>query len=173
MRLVQDRSWSRRGVSLLWGPQLLAEIAKPEDVLSIRGFFDLARKWPEDLPSGGGSTLVVAGVEGCLDLLPPEDAEHWLEEDLRPRVLGFQEEYESQTALVLWLPGGGNRVRMTRASESYLWHCGPPWTAQTIPLGRILWSGAENDVGRILDPREKNQDADGPAWVGLHHPRIS
>ena len=66
-----------------------------------------------------------------------------------------------------------SRVRMTRATESYVWHFAPPWQGQTLPLGRILWSGAESDVGRILDPREENQDFDGPAWVGLHHPRIS
>lgn len=173
MRLVHDKSWSRRGLSLLWGPELLAEIAKPEEVLSIRAFFELARQWPEDLPSGGGRALVVAGVEGCVDLLPPLEAQIWLEEELRPRMLGFQEEYESQTSLVFWLPEGRRRVRMTRATESYIWNCAGPWTNQTIPLGRILWGGAESDVGRILDPREKNQDFDGPAWVGLHHPRIS
>ena len=173
MRLVHDKSWSRRGLSLLWGPELLAEIARPEEVLSIRAFFDLARKWPDDLPSGGGQTLVVAGVEGCADVLPPPEAETWIEEELRPRLLRFQEEYESQTALVFWLPAGRQRVRMTRATESYLWHCAPPWQGQTLPLGRLLWSGAESDVGRILDPREKNRDFDGPAWVGLHHPRIS
>lgn len=173
MRLVQDKSWSHRGLSLLWSPELLSEIAKPEEVLSIRSFFELAREWPEDLPSGGGRTLVVAGVEGCVDVLPPAEAEIWLEEELRPRMLDFQEEYESQMALVLWLPAGRDRVRMTRASESYLWHCAPPWASQAIPLGRILWGGAESDVGRILDPNEKNQDFDGLAWSGLHHPRVS
>lgn len=173
MRLAKDKTWSRRGLSLLWSPELLAEIAKPEEALSIRGFFDLARKWPDDLPSGGGQTLVVAGVEGCIDVLPPSEAETWLEEELRPRVLGFQEEYESQTALVFWLPAGRQRLRMTPATDSYLWLCAPPWQGQTLPLGRLLWSGAESDVGRIIDPREKNQDADGPAWGGLHQPRIS
>lgn len=173
MRLVHDNSWCRRGLSLLWGATPLSDIAKPSEILSIRAFFDAARKWPDELPSNGGRSLVVAGVEGCVDILPPEDAETWLEEELRPRILAFQEEYEGQAALILWLPGGRNRVRMTRATETYHWHCALPWANQTIPLGRILWSGAENDVGRILDPREKNQDADGPAWVGLHHPRIS
>jgi len=173
MRLVQDKSWSRRGFALLWGPELLGEVAQPQDVLSIREFFSLARSWPEDLPSGGGQALVVSGVEGCVDVLPPADAEKWLEEELRPRMIDFQEEYESQTALVIWLPAGRHRVRMTRAEENYVWHCAPPWAGQTISLGRILWGGAEGDVGRILDPREKNQDFDGPAWVGLHHPRIS
>lgn len=172
MRLVHDKSWSRRGLSLLWGPELLAEVSKPEEVLSIRGFCEMARKWPEELPSGGGRTLVVAGLEGSIDVLPPADAETWLEEELRTRMLSFQEEYEGQAALVLWLPTGRQRVQMMRVSGIYMWRCARPGTNQTIPFGQILWSGAESDVGHILDPREKNRDFDGPAWSGLHHPRI-
>lgn len=173
MRLIQDKAWSRRGISFLWGPQLLAEVAKPHEVLSIRGFMAMAKAWPEDLPSGDGRTLVVAGVEGCIDVMEPQEAEAWLEEELRPRVISFQDEYENQTALVLWLPAGRHRIRMSPAGESYLWKCAPPWNNATIELGRLLWGGAESDVGRILDPTERNQDPDGPAWVGLFHPRIS
>src|SRR5262245_19552359 len=99
MRLVHDNSWCRRGPSLLWGATSLSDIAKPSEILSIRAFFDAARKWPDELPSNGGRSLVVAGVEGCVDILPPEDAETWLEEELRPRILAFQEEYEGQAAL--------------------------------------------------------------------------
>lgn len=173
MRLVRDGTWARRGLTLLWGPAQLLEVSTPSSVLSVRQFFAMARAWPEDLPGNGGRALVIAGVEGCLDVLTPADSERWLEEELRPRVLSFQEEYESQSALVLWLPEGRQRVQMTRSTESYLWKCGPPSHGQTLPLGRVLWGGAESDVGRILDPNEKNTDFDGPAWVGLHHPRIS
>ena len=41
-------------------------------MLSIRQFFALQGNWPEELPSNGGKTLVVAGLEGCLDLLTPQ-----------------------------------------------------------------------------------------------------
>ncbi|MGH7963784.1 MAG: hypothetical protein ACRERD_18490 [Candidatus Binatia bacterium] len=172
MRLIHDMSWTRRGSSLLWGAEALSAVAGPAEVVSIRQFFALAQAWPDNLPSGKGNTLVVAGLEGCVDVLSPEDAEAWLEQDLRPRMLSFQEEYQGQAALVLWLPTGRQRMHMLRATETYLWHCGPP-TNRKLALGHILWGGAEADVGRILDAHEKNQDVDGPAWVGLYHPRIS
>src|ERR1700675_1910827 len=54
----------RRGLSLLWGPEALGEIAKPPEVASIRDLFSFSRKWPVDLPSNAGQTLIVAGVEG-------------------------------------------------------------------------------------------------------------
>lgn len=173
MRLVRDSSWSRRGVTLLWGPSALPDLAGPREIRSIRGFFELARQWPESLPSGNGSTLVVAGLEGSLDALMPDDAASWLEEDVRPQVLNFQAEYDSQCALVFWLPSGRKRIRTAGATGAYSWSCAPPFAEQTLPLGRILWAGAEQDAGRILDPHEADQNSDGPAWIGLQHPRMS
>jgi hypothetical protein len=173
MRLVRDTSWRHRGISLLWSPRVLFEITTPNDVLSLRQFFALSQAWPGDLPSGSGDTLVVAGVEGCLDALSPADAESWLAQQLRPRLLSFQDEYEGQAGVILWLPSGKQRVSMKPATDEYFWRCGPPFNQQELPLGRVLWSGAEADAGRILDSEEKTHDFDGAAWIGLHHPRIS
>jgi hypothetical protein len=165
--------WVRRGFALLWDADTLAELASPSEVVSIRGFFELVKDWPEDLPSGDGNTLVVAGLEGCIDVLTPDDAEVWIEQDLRPQILNFQEEYEGQAGLVFWLPSGRQRIYNTHATGSYFWRCAPPCKDQSLALGRILWAGAEVDAGHILNPQVTNQDYDGPAWIGLHHPRIS
>ena len=64
MRLVRDQTWSRRGISLLWNPQVLSELALPQEVIPIRAFVALAKAWPDELPSADGKTLVVAGAEG-------------------------------------------------------------------------------------------------------------
>src|SRR5689334_10887121 len=103
MRLVKDSSWCRRGVTLLWGPGSLVEVARPEEVLSIREFFALTRQFPDELPSGGGNSLVVCGVDGCLDALSPEDAETWVETDLRRAILAFEGAFDASAALVFWL----------------------------------------------------------------------
>ncbi len=112
MRTLEGDVWKRRGLSLLWGPEALAELAKPEKKASIRDVFYVSRSWPEELfPATVAKTLVVAGVEGCLDSLAHlKDAESWIENDLRPVLLSFQEEYEGQAALVLWLPTGRRRI---------------------------------------------------------------
>jgi hypothetical protein len=116
----------------------------------------------------------VAGLDTCLDVLSPADAEIWLESHLRRPLLAFQDEYEQQAGLIFWLPTGKNRVSMKPATSEYFWRCAPPFTKDEIPLGRSLWSGAESDAGRIMDPDgSAPQDVDGPSWIGLHHPRIS
>lgn len=173
MQLIRDTSWRHRGLSVLWNAPALFEIARADEAVSIRQFFALSRAWPDELPSVGGDTVVVAGVEGCLDSLAPADAEAWLDQELRPRLLSFQDEYEGQAGLILWLPAGKQRVTMKAATEEYFWRFAPPFGQQDLPIGKLLWGGAEGDAARILDPDERTQDFDGAAWIGLHHPRIS
>jgi hypothetical protein len=119
MRLVRDKSWARRGVTLLWGAKALNGLAEPSQIGSIRKFFELSRQWPEELPNGDGKSLIIAGIEGCLDVLKPEDAESWLEQELKEAILSFQTEYEGQAGLVLWIPSGRQRIRMNKAAEQY------------------------------------------------------
>lgn len=173
MKTLREQHWQRHGISLLWDSAALAGLGAPADVCSIRQLFALARRWPDELPSNRGDALVVGGLEGCLDLLSPGEAEQWLESDLRTVILGFQGHYHSDAALVFWLPTGRERVKMNRASETYTWVCGAPHAGQTLDLGRIMWAGAEADAARIIDPANSNSDADGPAWIGLYHPRLS
>ena len=172
VRTRRDDAWIRRGVSLLWSTRLLTRAARAEEVLSIRELFSIADSWPTDLPSAGGNALVVSGVEGCLDVLASEDAAKWIERDLSDVVLSFQEEYEGQAALILWMPSGRSRISMVGATEEYLWKHGAQ-DANPLPLGRLLFSGAESEVERVLDTASADSDYDGKAWAGLHHPRIS
>ena len=173
MKILQGDVWKRRGMSLLWGSGALSTLALPQDVLSIRQFFAMVGKWPDDLPCNCGNTLVVAGLEGCIDLMAPPEAEGWLKSDIFPAVLSFQSKYSLGAALVFWLPTGKNRVKMNPATESYSWVCSAPHSNQHLDLGRILWAGAEVDLGRIIDPECANTDPEGLAWIGLHHPRLS
>ncbi|MCG3143184.1 MAG: hypothetical protein HONDAALG_00505 [Gammaproteobacteria bacterium] len=173
MNTLTDPAWKRRGASLIWDANALATIISPKKVISLRQCFALRDHWPKDLPGSGGDALVVAGLEGCLDVLSREDAETWLEGDLRSLIFSFQEEYENQAALIFWLPSGKKRIRMNSSTESYHWLCSAPQSHEIIELGRCLWAGAEPDLARILDSTERNSDPDGPAWIGLHHPRSS
>lgn len=172
MRSERSQRWMRRGFSLLWEPRVLTEVIPPRAVVSVREFFALRKAWPEILPGTGGNALVVAGLDGCLDSLSEHDATTWLETDLKSAVLSFQEHYD-QAALILWLASGRSRIMMELADEEYFWKIGAGRDGARLPLGRCLWGGAEADVARILVSDEKEPDVDGPAYVGLHHPRIS
>jgi hypothetical protein len=167
-----NQGWVRSGFSLLWDAEVLSGIATPKDVVSLRIFFSQIDDWPEDLPAANGNALVVSGFEGCLDVLSSEDVEQWIETDLKEAVLSFQDFYQGQAGLILWAPSGRNRISMRGSSEKYFWKHGGV-RGNSLPIGRLLFSGAENEVERLLNTDDPEADWDGNHWAGLHHPRIS
>ena len=173
MNTIRGDRWKRRGFAFLWEPRILTTVIVPTAVVSIRDFFAMRTAWPDELPGSEGDALVVAGLDGCLDALSEQDAVTWLESDLKSTVLNFQEHYQGQAALILWLASGRTRIGMDLADEEYFWKVSAGRDGARLPVGRCLWGGAEADVARILVSEEANPDFDGEAYVGLHHPRIS
>jgi hypothetical protein len=76
------------------------------EVLSLRQLLRMIGQWPDDLPSNKGGTMVVAGLDACLDLMAPEQADAWLGNVLKHAILSFQDAYQGEAALVFWLPVG-------------------------------------------------------------------
>ncbi len=167
-----NRGWPRRGFALLWNAEILADLTAPQAVLSLRQFFAQVDDWPEDLPAANGDAMIVAGFEGCLDILDGHDAAHWIETDLKDAILSFQDFYQGQAGLILWVPSGRTRISMKGSTEQYFWKH-PSSGTDGLPIGRLLFSGAENEVERIMNTDDSNADYDGKYWAGLHHPRIS
>jgi hypothetical protein len=170
---ISDHSWTRKGFSLLWNREVLSELATPDQVISMRQLFRLKDNWCEDLPAASGNALIVAGFEGCLDALTPKDGQIWLERSLKSCILSFQDKYQGQAALILWLPSGKQRIQMNRATDSYLWCCGAEFSGQKLPLGQALWAGSEADARPITPCAKSDPPLDDSAWIGLYHPRIS
>ena len=173
MRSMTDTAWARRGISMLWDGDAMGKVSNPNAVLSMRQLFHMQGSWPEDLPGFSGNALVVAGLEGSLDALTPGDATFWLADALRPVVLSFQSFYGLEAALIFWLPGGRTRIRMNSANETYSWICAGPYSSHTLDIGHVFWSGAADDVVRILNADATGADIDGKAWIGIHLARLS
>jgi len=168
-----NRGWSRQGFGLLWDVTALTQVTKPDTVLSLRQFFAQVDDWPKDLPAADGTAMVIPGFEGCLDILNAHDAERWIETDIREAILSFQDYYEGNKAgLIFWIPSGRNRISMKGPTEQYYWKHRDA-RPDGLPIGRLLFSGAESEVERIMNTEDYNADYDGKHWAGLHHPRIS
>jgi hypothetical protein len=166
MKQLLDTVWQRRGVSWIWNDEALNKIAKPDEVFSLRQLLRLNGQLPEELPSNNGSTMVVAGLDACLDLMLPEDSDAWLGNELKHAILAFQDFYQGDGALVFWLPAGQRRVYVQTASDAVVWHCGAPHGDRQIDFGRLLWGEAREYPQEILL-------AEGAKTVGLFHLRIT
>jgi len=166
VRRVLDTVWQRRGTSWLWDEQARNQICAASEVWSLRQLLQAAGNWPDELPSNDGHTLVVAGLEGSLDLLSPTEAEEWLAGVIKGAILSFQDAYEGQAALVFWLPFGHSRIRIHAATDSVSWLCEAPHRGSQLDFGRVLWGEANEYPQEILLRQEEK-----PA--GLFHLRIT
>ncbi|GHT97601.1 hypothetical protein FACS1894154_01330 [Betaproteobacteria bacterium] len=168
MRQLLDTVWQRRGTSWVWDEEARNQICAASEVWSLRQFLRAASvpgDWPDDLPSNGSKTLVVAGLDGSLDLLKPTDAEAWLADAIKPAILSFQDEYQGDAALVFWLPGGHSRIKVQAATDEVGWLCHTPHGHQ-LDFGRVLWGQANEYPQEILL-------RDGSKPAGLFHLRIT
>lgn len=166
MRQLIDTVWQRRGTSWIWDEEALNQVCKASEAWSLRQFVQAIGKWPDQLPSNNGVTLVVAGLEGCLDLLSPDDAEIWLDEAVKRTILSFQDEYEGNASLIFWMPSAQGRLKIQPTTDSVTWICGAPNQTRQIDFGRILWGEANEYPQEILL-------AHGGKPAGLFHLRIT
>lgn len=166
MKQLRDSVWQRRGTSWLWDAEALAQVCVAPEVWSLRRCLMAVGHWPDDLPSNGGQTLVVAGLDGCLDLLAAPDAETWMGADIKEAVLSFQDFYGGEASLIFWLPGGAGRFIVNSATDAVLWRCAAPHAGQQLDFGRLLWGEAHEYPQEILLHA-------GAKAAGLFHLRIT
>lgn len=166
MRQVLDTVWQRRGTSWIWDEEARNQVCAASEVWSLRQFLQAVGNWPDDLPSNDNKTLVVAGLEGSLDLLAPDDAEAWLGEAIKAAILSFQDAYAGEAALIFWLPLGHSRLKIQAATDAVSWLCEAPHRGSQLDFGRILW-GEANEYPQEILLREGSKPA------GLFHLRIT
>lgn len=166
MNQTTDSVWQRRGTSWIWDEEARNQVCTAREVWSLRQFVQAAGHWAETLPSNSKNTLVVAGLEGGLDLLKPEDAETWLGDSVKQAIQSFQDAYDGQAALIFWLPSGLGRFKFHPATDSIEWRCAAPHGDHLIAFGRMLWGEANYYPQEIL-LREGGNSA------GLFHLRIT
>lgn len=166
MKQTLSTVWQRSGTSWIWDEEARNQVCSAHEVLSLRQFLRLVGHWPDDLPSNGDRTMVVAGLEGSLDLLSPEDAEAWLGEAIKHAILSFQDYYQGEASLVFWLPSGQGRIKSHPATDTVEWRCAAPYSESVLAFGRILW-GEANEYPQEILLRE------GAKPAGLFHLRIT
>ena len=166
MKQMLDTVWQRRGVSWIWDNDAFSSVAKASEVFSLRQLIRASKNWPADLPSNDGNTLVVAGLDACLDLLSPADADAWLSSEIKSAILSFRDFYSDGAALIFWLPNGHRRLTVAPASDVVQWRCAAPNAEEHIEFGRLLWGAAWDYPQEIVL-------AQGGKPAGLFHLRIT
>jgi hypothetical protein len=166
MKQLLDTVWQRHGISWIWDEGARNQVCVASEVWSLRQLLQSVGKWPDTLPSNDNNTLVIAGLEGSLDLLTPQDAEAWLGDTIKDAILSFQSYYQGEAALIFWLPSGNGRIKIHSATDAVQWRCAAPHSDSLLDFGRILWGEAREYPQEILL-------CEGSKPAGLFHLRIT
>ena len=136
MKQLRDSVWQRRGISWIWDAEALHQVTASREVLSLRQLMLQRSAWPDELPSNHGQSIVIAGLDACLDLLPPSEAEIWLGGTLKETILSFQDFYGgSDASLVFWLPNGQEIAYLVPAGVGSASGGPTKFQIQAVPVG--------------------------------------
>jgi hypothetical protein len=164
-----DDIWTRQGISLIWDADLLNRLCTSNQVISLRQFRHLySGGWSAVEPAQvDEEALVVAGIEGCIDALPPEEAGEWLRQTIYNAMVSYQREVAggcTEAALIFWI-ADPQRFDYRTSEDQWYWHCGGEHQGEQVPIGRCLFNGAASDLKEIQDSTGKS--------LGLFIRRIS
>lgn len=164
--------WRRQGHSILWDVAELASLCGDKSPLSLRQLLRLKTAGWSGVDDFliRGRALVVAGLEGALDSLHPDDTTDWLEQSIYPVILSFQKSVASgggEASLIFWF-AESRRFTYRQAEQAAYWHCSNAQGSKEIPLGRCLWNGSEPNSQEI------RMKGNGPSRLsGYYLQRIS
>ena len=144
----------------------LGSLIERDWLISLRHVLSWLEAWPSE-PPGGRETVLVSGLQTCLDVLSLEDAEAFLRSRVTPLILEFQSRWD-QRGLVFGFSAPAKSFEVTAADEEVLYR---RRDRQKVRLSYALWNGSATlDVTRLL---RDVPEGGVPIPIGFHVPRIS
>ena len=166
MREMSANSWLRRGSSIVFDKTSLGPLRSGGSMISLREALSWMRSWPSG-PPGNQATVLVSGLETCVEVFSPWDAEDFLRTRIKPFVQEFQGRWD-QHGLIFGFGVSEKSFVVTPSDEEVLFL---RRDRKKVRLSYALWDGSSTlNVARLL--RDEGQETK-PITIGYHVPRIS
>ena len=145
MNDMTSSGWQRRGSSVVFHKEMLGPLIAAGCLVSLREALAWMQGWPAD-PPGNGETVLVGGLETCLDVMPTEEADRFLCARIKPYIQEFQSRWD-QRALVFGFGCSASRFQVDPFEDVLF--TGP--SDKVIKLSAGLWNGAaKHDLYRLF-----------------------
>ncbi len=168
---IDSNMWKNRGSSVIFDKIMLGPLLNQGALVSLRTALGWLSRWPVDLASAnphaapGCRTVLIAGLDTVLEVVPPDQAVALVREDVRRIVREFQDRWP-EYGLVFGLNTPGARMWEDPASEQVYF---VTRDKQRICLSTELWNGSSvTDMGRLL---RTDQQARQQVCGGYYAPR--
>jgi hypothetical protein len=148
---VEAGTWYRQGCSVIWEPKALLSVvnsnAEVTPIATAMRYYKTS-SWPEELPAKDGRAMVVVGLDGCLEGLPPQQREEWLKGHVTKLVRSFYAKYDTQCSLIFYFERGINAFKQD-LRDAFLWR--PSQSGEKpIPIMRFLYGGRFPEIKRLV-----------------------
>ena len=164
MKELSADSWKRQGSSVIWDKDTLQSLLPVASLVSLRTFLTWHDAWPAQLPRNS-RTILVGGLQTCLELLSPADGEAFLSNRVQA-LISRQQARMDQFGIVFAFHNASHRTfEVTQRDEEVSYKRAGQ---SLMPLSVPLW-GRGSSTGILLvlrsgQPREA---------IGHHVRRIS
>lgn len=161
---MSSSAWQRRGSSIVFHRNLLVPLIEAGAMVSLHEALSWVRNWPP-APPNGGNTVLIVGLETCLEVMVPQEAEDFLRRTIRPFLLECRSHWD-QCGLIFGF-GCSEKKFCVDPQESILFvHV----DGTEIRLSEGVWNGAARDELFCLMASGSAKDRD---VVGGYHVRLS
>jgi len=158
MREMGASTWRRRGSSVVYDKGMLGPLIASGSLVSLREALGWMRAWPTAPPSDG-QTVLIGGLETCLEVLSLSDGEDFLRRRMKSFIQEFQSRWD-QCGLVFGFGCSPKRFRVDPHDDVLFTIPG----SGELRLSASLWNGAaRQDMYHLLttDPDSKQQVSGG------------
>lgn len=168
MRELTSSKWKRSGSSIVWHPELLADLISTIEPVPLRTLMGwLNSGFPESPPGQAGIQTVLVGglqtvVETMMQTHPPEQSEavaDWLRTNILAVVRAWKSHWPN-VALVFVMDGPGAMFEFNEGDELVYFGRGRD-RSKKVKLSLAIWNGAASGAGAYQLIAEKTSGGGG------------
>lgn len=146
MREMSSSSWLRNGSSIVFDKQSLGPLISNGSLVPLRQVLGWTSAWPGN-PPGGVRTVLVSGLETCLEVLTVQEAEQFMRERIKPFILSFQDRWD-QVGLVFGFGTSSHSFEVTNREEEIIFL---RRGGEQVRLSQFMWDGSSTlNVARLV-----------------------
>ena len=148
MKILSNTSWKRQGSCILFGLTEIQELLNEKSMVSLKEFLSWRKDVPDDPPiPEDADTILVCGLETVMDTLSAEEAQEFLQYQVRPVIKNIQDIW-TNTGVAFGFPQGCMSFKETHGSREEVLFLRSD--NQAVHISEGLWDGtAELNMQRL------------------------
>lgn len=157
MEEMTSSRWKRRGSSIVWHPELLADLISTIEPVSVRTLQGWLKSGFPESPPGNSPTVLIGGlqtiVETMMQTQTPDAVVDWLRANILAVVRAWKTHWPN-VGLVFVMDGPGNMFEFNEGDE-LVYFGRKKGRENKVKLSLAIWNGAASGAGAYQLVAEK------------------